>query len=186
MSTDSLLVCTLLYLVVPAWLILGLADWQCHRRARIEANAGVRESLLHVAQFAVIGGALLAVLFLQVNAAILLLMLAALAAHQALAVIDVRHANATRTVSPAEQHVHGGLEALPVAASFLVVVLHWRELRALWSGGASFALTLKQPPLPAWYLAAVLIAIGLFGVLPYGEELLRTLRARRRSVARMD
>ena len=123
MSTDSLLVYTLLYLLVPSWLIFGLADWQCHRRARIERNAGVRESLLHIAQFAAVGVPLLAVLFLQVNAAIMLLMLAALVAHQAIATIDVRYANAARVVSPAEQHVHGALEALPVAASLVVIVL---------------------------------------------------------------
>ncbi|MBV9833604.1 MAG: diguanylate cyclase [Alphaproteobacteria bacterium] len=186
MSTDSLLVSALLYIVVPAWLAFGLADWQCHRRAQIERNAGVRESFLHIAQFTVVGIPLLAVLFLQVNAAIMLLMLVAVVAHQAIAVIDVRYANATRVVSPAEQHVHGGLEALPVAATFLVIVLHWNEFRALWGGGASFALAFKQPPLPAWYLAAVLVAVGLFGVLPYAEELRRTLRARRSSVARMD
>jgi hypothetical protein len=179
MSTESLLVHALLYGVVPAWLAFGLADWLCHRRSRIERTSGPRESLLHLAQFATVGVPLLAVLFLQVNAAIMLLMLAALVLHQAIATADVRYANATRHVSPAEQHVHGALEALPAAASFLVVVLHWQEFRALWSGGASFALSLKQPPLPAWYLLAVLVAVGLFGALPYGEELLRTLRHRR-------
>ena len=182
MSTDSLLVSALLYIVVPAWLVLGLADWLCHRRAPIER---VGESLLHLVRFGTTGIALLAVLILQVNAAIMLLMLAALVAHQALAILDVRYANSTRIVSPAEQHVHGALEALPVAASFLVIVLHWAEFRALWSGGASFALALKQPPLPGWYLVAVLIAAFLLGVLPHAEELLRTRRVRS-SVARMD
>jgi hypothetical protein len=177
MSTDSLLVYSLLYIVVPAWLVFGLADWQCHRRARIERNASVREALLHIAQFMAIGIPLLAVLFLQVNAAIMLLMLAALVVHQIITILDVRYANATRVVSSVEQHVHGALEALPVAAAFLVVVLHWPEFHALWSGSASFSLVLKEPPLPSWYLTSVLIAVSLLGALPYTEELLRTLAA---------
>lgn len=179
MSTDSLLVWTLLYVVVPTWLAFGLADWQCHRRARLR----IREPLLHLARLTTSGLALLAALFLQVNAAIMLLMLGTLVAHQAIAIADVRHAYPTRSVSPAEQHVHGALEALPIAATFLIIVLHWPQLRALWSGGASFALTLKEPGLPGWYRVAVLVAFVLFGVLPYAEELARALRFRRGTAA---
>lgn len=191
MSTDSLLVYALLYGVVPAWLIAGVADYLCHRRARIERSSGPREALLHLLQFAEVGLPLLAVLFLQVNAAIMLFMLAALVLHQATAILDVRYANATRRISPTEQHVHGVLEALPVAATFLVIVLHWAEFRALWSDGAaaSFRIALKQPPLPSWYLVGVLVAVGLFGVLPYAEEVVRTLRGKkdiRTVAARMD
>lgn len=193
MSTDSLLVYTLLYGIVPAWLLVGLADWWCHRRARIEDNAGVRESLLHIIQLATVGLPLLAMLFLQVNAAIMLLMLAGLVLHSIAAAIDISYADATRRITPTEQNVHAALGSLPVAATFIVIVLHWREFRALWSADpASFALVLKQPSLPAGYLAAVIAGVILLGVLPYGEELLRTLRSRRgisalkASVARMD
>jgi hypothetical protein len=193
MSTDSLLVYALLYGIVPAWLAFGLADWWCHRRARIELNAGPRESLLHIAQLATVGLPLLAMLFLQVNAAIMLFMMAGLVLHTVAAAADIAYADAVRHIAPREQHVHGALGALPVAATFIVIVLHWQEFRALWSAApASFALALKQPPLPTWYLAAVLAGVGLFGVLPYAEELLRTLRFRRGmpalkgSVVRMD
>jgi hypothetical protein len=191
MSTDSLLVFALLYGVVPAWLIAGVADYLCHRRARIERTSGPRESLLHLLQFAEVGLPLLAVLFLQVNALVMLVMLAALVLHQITAILDVRYANATRRISPTEQHVHGVLEALPVAATFLVIVLHWPAFRALWNDGAaaSFRIALKQPPLPSWYLVGVVVGVGLFGVLPYAEEFVRTLRERRniRTVtARMD
>lgn len=181
MSSDSLLVHALLYGVVPAWLAFGAADWLCHRRARIERGPGPRAALLHLARWVAIGLPLLAVLFLQVNAAVMLFMLAALVPHQATAMLDVRHASATRRVSPMEQHVHGALEALPVAACFLVIVLHWPELRALWSvdAPASFRLTPKRPPLPTWYLASVVAAMIVLGVVPYVEELVRTLRCKR-------
>jgi len=186
MTTAVLLQHFLMYGVVPVWLMAGFADWQCHRRARIEATSGVSESLLHIAQFGQVGVPLLAALFLEVDAAILLLMLVGLALHQGTAIWDVRYADRTRRIAPAEQHVHGVLEAAPALATAMVAILHWDQLLALFGTGnaaASFALQLKRTPLPTWYLAAVLGGVLAFGVLPYGEELLRTLRAsgRRRS-----
>ncbi len=38
----------LLLVLMPAWLLAGLADWWCHRRAYIEQNGGVKESLIHL------------------------------------------------------------------------------------------------------------------------------------------
>jgi hypothetical protein len=170
-----------MYVVVPLWLMAGLADWLCHRASRLEVTSGLKESLLHLLQFGEVGLPLLAVLFLQVNAAVLFLMILALVLHQATAIWDVRYANATRTVSPVEQHIHGALEATPAVATAIVVILHWREFRALLRfEPASFVLELKHVPLPAWYLALVLTAVVFAGLLPYGEELLRTIRTGRR------
>ena len=182
MSTDGLLVFALLYGVVPAWLALGLADWLCHHRARIELNASWPESLMHLVQLALVGAPLLAALFLQVNALVILVMLAGLVLHQAVAVIDVRYADRKRHVAPTEQHVHGGLEMVPVFATFLVVVLHWPQARSLWEGTAVFRFELKHQPLPVWYLALVLAGVVLFAVVPYVEELVRAIRLRPRSV----
>jgi hypothetical protein len=160
------------------WLLAGLADWYCHRRTRIELTSGMRESLLHALQLGLVGLPLLAVLFLKVNAAVLLAMLAGLALHQAAAVWDVRRANATRGIAPAEQHIHGMLEMIPFAAAAIVAILNWPAFLSLFGiGDASFAFRLKDLPLPAWYLDSVLIAVVLLGLLPYGEELLRTWRA---------
>ena len=129
-------------------------------------------------QFVEVGAPLVAVLFLEINAAVLLVMLIGLVLHQATAVWDVRYANATRTVAPVEQHVHGVLEMAPAIATAVVAILHWPQVLSLFgSGEARFALELKHSPLPAWYLGAVLAGVVLCGVLPYGEELLRTLRA---------
>jgi hypothetical protein len=187
MSTQDLLLSFLMYLVVPVWLIAGLADWLCHRVSRLEETSGLKESLLHLLQFAQVGLPLLAVLFLQVNAAILALMILALVLHQATAVWDVRYANAMRHVSPAEQHVHGVLEATPAVATAIVVILHWPEFRSLLGlAPARFVLELKHTPLPAWYLASVLAGVVLAGLLPYGEELLRSWRAARRRFCRVS
>jgi hypothetical protein len=178
MSTAILLQHFLMYVVVPAWLLAGVADYFCHRVARIEATSGAFESLLHLLQFAQVGIPMLAALFLEINAAVLLIMLVGLVLHQATAVWDVRYANDTRRVAPVEQHVHGVLEMMPAIATAIVAILNWPEFLSLFGiGEASFALELKQPPLPSWYLWSVMLAVLVFGVLPYGEELLRTLRA---------
>jgi hypothetical protein len=178
MSTDALLQQLLMYIVVPVWLLAGLADYFCHRASRIEHTSGVPETLLHLLQFALVGIPLLAALLLEINGAVLLIMLAGLALHQAAAIWDVRYANATRCVAPVEQHVHGALEMVPALATAIVVILNWPDfLSLLGIGEASFGLELKHAPLPGWYLLAVMLGVLTCGVLPYGEELLRTLRA---------
>jgi hypothetical protein len=179
MPTDILLQHFLMYLVVPIWLLAGLADYFCHRASHIERTSGVAESLLHLLQFAQVGVPLLAALFLEIDAAVLLIMLVGLVLHQATAMWDVRYANATRRVAPIEQHVHGVLEMAPAVATAVVAILHWPQLKALFGvGEAHFALELKQLPLPEWYLWAVMLGVAVCGVLPYGEELLRTVRSR--------
>jgi hypothetical protein len=180
MQTASLLQHFLMYLVVPVWLAAGLADYFCHRWARIERTSGLLESLLHMLQFAQVGVPLLAALFLEVNAAVMVIMLAGLVLHQATAVWDVRYANARRVVAPVEQHIHGVLEMTPAIAAAIVAILHWPQFLSLFVGDrASFVLELKHAPLPGWYLVAVLLAVMLCGLLPYGEELLRTALAAR-------
>jgi hypothetical protein len=176
MPTDALLQHFLMYIVVPVWLLAGLADYFCHRASRIEHTSGVTESLLHLLQFALVGVPLLAALFLEINAATLLIMLAGLVLHQAAAVWDVRYANATRRVAPAEQHIHGVLEVAPAIATAAVAILNWPDFLSMFGiGEASFSLELKHAPLPDWYLGAVMLGVLVCGVLPYGEELLRTV-----------
>jgi hypothetical protein len=180
MATEALLEHFLMFIVVPVWLLAGLADYLCHRASHIERTSGVTETLLHLLQFTLVGVPLLAALFLEINAAILLIMAVGLVLHQAAAVWDVRYANATRRVAPAEQHVHGVLEMAPAIAAALVAILNWPALLSLLGiGQPSFGLEFKHTPLPGWYLAAVLVGVVACGVLPYGEELLRTLRASR-------
>lgn len=178
MPTEVLLQHFLMYVVVPVWLLAGVADYFCHRASHIERTSGIAESLLHLLQFALVGIPLLAALFLEINAAILLTMAAGLVLHQAAAVWDVRYANATRRVTAAEQHIHGVLEMAPAIATAVVAILHWPDFLSLFGiGEARLSLELKHDPLPRWYLGAVLAAMLVCGMLPYGEELLRTLHA---------
>jgi hypothetical protein len=175
--TNLLLQHFLMYTVVPVWLLAGLADYFCHRASHIERTSGVAESLLHLLQFGLVGVPLLAALFLEIDAAVLLISLFGLLLHQGAAVWDVRYANATRRVAPAEQHVHGILEMTPALATAVLAMLNWPDFLSLFGiGEAHFGLQFKRSPLPDWYLWAVMLGVFVCGVLPYGEELLRTLR----------
>lgn len=167
----------LMYGVAPLWLGAGFADWLLHRASRIEATSGTPESLLHLLQLAEMGVAVLAVLFLEVNAAVLLLMAISLVLHEAAALWDVHYAVGRRAVGVLEQHVHSFLELLPLAATLMLAALHWNQAVALVGfGDADFSLRAKEQPLQPGYLWTMLSGAALFAVLPYGEELLRCLR----------
>lgn len=181
---SEFIVAYLLYFILPLWLAAGFADWCCHRAADIANTAGTRESLLHMLMLAQIGAPALAALLLEINAAVLLFSLAMLVAHEATAWWDVSFASRHRHIAPFEQHMHSLLEVLPMLVFTLLAALHWPQLLALFGSGeatADFSLRLKQTPLSATYVTTLLIVIMLFQVLPYSEELLRCLRAQRRS-----
>jgi hypothetical protein len=172
----------LMYFVLPLWLAAGFADYLCHRATSIESTSGPKESLLHLLQFSEMAVPTLAAIFLQINALIILVMIVSLVLHQLTAMWDVRYAYHLREVRPIEQHVHSVLEMLPLTALLIVIALHWQQFLALFGLGpevADFSLRLKQPPLPWRYVTVVLTLVLLFEVLPYGEELVRSLRARR-------
>ena len=169
----------LMYFILPLWLVAGFADYLCHRAAHIEETSGVKESLLHLLQFSEIAIPILAALFLEINALIILLMIVCFLLHEATAYWDVSYANRTREVSPIEQHVHSFLEMLPLMGLLMVIVLHWEQFMSLFGlAPASFAIALKQPPLPWSYIGTMLTLVLLFEALPYLEELVRTLRKR--------
>ncbi|WP_217906588.1 diguanylate cyclase [Bordetella genomosp. 11] len=171
----------LMYFIMPLWIAAGVADYLCHRRTDIAHTAGPKESALHLLMFAEIGIPLLACLFLQVNALVFLVMILAFIAHEATALWDVSYASRRRHIGPFEQHVHSFLELLPLAAGMLVAVLHWPQFLALFGLGpepAGWDVRWKDPPLPAGYVAFVLLAAVVLEFLPYVEELWRGLRAR--------
>lgn len=172
----------LMYGVAPLWLAAGFADWLLHRASRIEATSGTPESLLHLVQLSEMGLAVLAVLFLEVNAAVLLLVVVSLLLHEGSALWDVAYAVRRREVGVLEQHVHSFLEVLPLTGTVMLAALHWEQAAALFGiGDADFSLRAKAEPLSSLYLGTVLTAAALFAVLPYGEELLRCLRHRRQA-----
>jgi hypothetical protein len=172
----------LMYFVLPLWLAAGFADYLCHRATSIETTSGPKESLLHLLQFSEMAVPTLAAIFLEINALVILVMIISLILHQLTAMWDVRYAYHRRQVTPIEQHVHSVLEMLPLTALLIVVALHWPQFAALFGAGtesADFSFRLKQPPLPWLYVTVMLALVLLFEVLPYGEEFMRTLRARR-------
>jgi len=169
----------LMFGVMPLWLAAGWADWVLHRRTRIEATAGVRESVLHMVMLAEMGLAVLAVLVLEVNAGVLALCVAAFAAHELTVYADLTWAAPRRVISPFEQMVHSVQEMLPLVALALLVSLHWDEtlsLLGLGMGPASFTPLLRRDPLPGAYLWAVAASCLLLAGC-YVEELWRCVRA---------
>ncbi|PBB65297.1 diguanylate cyclase [Mesorhizobium sp. WSM4312] len=179
MLTDPM-VLILMYFVLPVWLIAGFADWLCHRATHIESTTGAKESLIHLLMFAEVGIPLLAAMFLEVNAFVIAVMIVSFFIHEGTAIWDVRYATTARTVSPIEQHVHSFLEMIPLMGLVSVVALHWGQFLALFGAGtekARFDLIWKHQQLPVTYIAAVMIIIVLFELLPYLEEFFRGLRA---------
>jgi hypothetical protein len=177
MQSADVLRAMLMYFVLPVWLAAGFADYLCHRATHIERTSGWRESVLHLVQFVEMGIPVLAALFLEINAGVILIMIVCLLLHEATAIWDVRYASARREITPTEQHVHSFLEMLPLIGLLLVIALYWNHFIALF-GLAPFRweLALKPEPLPWLYVTIALGAIVLFELLPYMEELVRGLR----------
>jgi hypothetical protein len=171
----------LMYFVVPLWLTAGIADWLCHRRAHIEKNSGPKESLIHLLMLVEMGIPVLAGLFLQINAGVFAMMIVAFFLHEATALWDVTYATKHRTITPIEQHIHSFLEMLPLMAISIMALLHWSQFAALFRHGsevADFSIRRKVFSLPSPYVQWLLAAIVVFELLPYMEELARTLRAK--------
>jgi cell division protein FtsB len=184
MEPSEILRGMLMYFVLPLWLAAGLADYLCHRAAQIEHTSGWKESALHILQFFEMAVPVLAALFLEITSAVVLLMVVCLVLHEATAIWDVRYANATRHISTTEQHIHSVLEMLPLMGLLLVVALHWSAFSALFGFGTpDFGFRWKNEPLPVAYIATMLVLTASLEVLPYAEELLRTLRHRHRAAA---
>ena len=160
--------------------VAGVADWPCHRASHIERTTGAKETLIHLLMLAEIGVPLGAAIFLQVDAALFALMIAAFFVHELTALWDVSYAIAGRVVTPIEQHVHSSLEMIPLMALLALAERHWTQLLALFGQGteaADWSWRRKQEALPTGYVATIFTSIVLFEVLPYVEELLRDLRA---------
>jgi len=173
-----------LAVVMPLWIASGGIDYWLHRRAKIEANAGTYESALHAAGISMSAVPVLAGLFLEVDAGVLLAMIAGYAAHAGMTVWDVAYASTRREIGQTEQHVHGMLELLPFAALSFMLVAHREQALALVGRGpgrARFAFRRKRAALPLRATAAIIGAFAVFVAIPYAEELVRCVRYERAS-----
>src|SRR4051812_13986461 len=100
----------LIFFVLPLWIAAGLADYFCHRATSIETTSGVSESILHLAQFGLVGIPVTAALFLDINAGYFALAFVFLILHHAVAAVDLMYANPRRRIAPREQMIHSFLE----------------------------------------------------------------------------
>jgi hypothetical protein len=167
----------LMFGVVPLWILVGLADWWCHRRTAIERTSGLRENLFHWLLLAEAGIALLGVAVLEVNAALLVLVFVGFLAHELTTFIELRYTVPRREVRPLEQMVHSFMEILPLVLLALLAVMGWDKI---FNGSSrEFALRATREPWPPTYLASVAAAVLLLNVLPMAEEGLRCWRARK-------
>lgn len=184
---DALLWGVLAYGVLPAWLLVGLADYVTHARSRLAQTSGVHESALHLLQTAEIGVPMLALLFLEVTALTLGLMIVGAVAHTISAYRDIRYATPLRVVSTFEQFVHAFLIVLPLAALVILIVLHWPAFTALLAMGnaprGAWALQWREPPFDPGVIVAVLGASLVFAIVPGLIEFLNAWRHRDRTVA---
>lgn len=166
----------LLYFILPLWMGAGVLDWYHHRITDIEHTAGTHESMIHALMMSEAGIPIMLGLFMEVNALVLALMIAAFFIHEATAYRDVAYAVGRRKVTPNEQHVHSFLKVIPFMAVSFMICLYWPQFRALVGMGkepARFELRAKNPPLSPGYVRGILAAVATTIVLPYGEELLR-------------
>lgn len=117
----------LMYVGFPLWVGAGLTDWFCHRCTAIERTSGPKENLLHFLMSAEVGVAMLAVALLEVNAAVLLLVLLAFVVHEMTVYWDLHYSTPLRRVGPFEQMVHSFPEILPLLSLSLPVAAGQRD-----------------------------------------------------------
>ncbi|QOW18516.1 diguanylate cyclase [Lysobacter ciconiae] len=167
------------FVIFPLWLAAGAADFICHARTDIAQTSGVRESVLHLLQTAQMGLPIIAILFLEVDASVLVLAFVASATHTATAYWDLSYTAPLRPIPPVEQFLHAFLIVLPLVGLAIICVLHWPQTVSLLSpGSANWSLHLRTPRFAPWVIAAVIAASLLIIVAPGLLELRRTLRAR--------
>jgi hypothetical protein len=170
------------------WVLAGSLDYICHRRTKIETTSGPTESIIHTLMMTEAGIPMLLGLYLEVNAGVILLMIAAFFAHAGTAIWDVAYVVERRKVTPNEQHVHSFLEVLPFCAVSFVICMHWNQFTSLFGEGGEkprFALKKKEPPLPTAYLGGFLGAVAINGA-AYSEELIRCVGAHQKGLTGVD
>jgi hypothetical protein len=158
--------------LLPAWLAAGAADWWCHRRSCIERTSGPRESMFHLLLFLEIAVPAIMALWLEINAALLVVMAAGILAHLVTSWWDTTYAQPRRRITAFEHSVHSWLELLPLFALLLICLLHWPQVTA-----PEWQFVAREQPTSAIWRTVVLtgFAAALAFIL---EESLRSTRQR--------
>jgi hypothetical protein len=168
----------LMYVVFPLWVGAGLADWWCHRRTAIETTTGLRESLTHIVLFGQMALGGLAILFLEINMAVLVLLSALFLSHELTTWLELRWVRGHRELRAGEQMVHSFLELLPLFVLLSLLALHL-ESSGPGRPAQPWQWQAKTTPLPPAYLLASCGAVFALNLLPLLEELRRCWRASR-------
>jgi hypothetical protein len=185
-NLDQAILGLILFGLLPLWMIAGFVDYLCHRQSQIEHTSGVKECVLHIVMGFQVGIPVFMALVFEINVLVTLVCLAMLVAHEVVAVWDVRLATPVRRISHWETHAHAFLLTIPFYTFALVALLNWQAfvatIRFDWS--EQLSLVLRPEPIgPRGYLAYYFVTVFALGLLPYGEELRRCLRARRARAA---
>jgi hypothetical protein len=179
----------MLIAILPIWAAAGISDYVWHKRTQIETTSGTEESVTHALMMIEMAPAILAGLFLEINAGTLALMMAASVVHEATVLWDVSYAIDKRVIPPGEQHTHSYLETIPWSLVMFAAFTHWEQLLALLGLGPEvprLAFRLRSPPLSAPSAVSLLGAIGLLVGLPHAEELWRCWKAQKQGLLGRD
>lgn len=149
------------------WLLAGTLDFHFHRRADIAHTSGLRESVLHGLQLALIGAGVLAWLALADTWGLAAVLGVLAAAHAVVGYLDTASADGRRRISPAEQHVHSILDMAPW------MFLGW----IVWRSQAQWTLAWQPAPPSLW--SAGLVSATLIVGAPWLYELMLCVRATR-------
>ncbi|HEY0504799.1 MAG TPA: hypothetical protein VGD42_15060 [Lysobacter sp.] len=159
-----------------AWLTAGALDFACHRRTDLPHTSGLGESSLHLLQLALCGSAIAIGMAFAVGRATVTALALLVAAHAVAGYLDTRQAYPRRPIRPFEQHVHSVLDMAPPIGLALLVVSAWPL-----DGGWSVAW--RDPPLPAWAWAMVLLPAAVLCGWPALTEFRAAWRVRAQRVA---
>lgn len=170
------------YFVVPIWMAAAFADYVWHRRTRIETTSGIKESLMHTLMMVEAGPAVLAPLFVEVNAGVLAVIIGLSILHELTVWWDLAFTTPRRLIPAGEQVIHTFLEAPPFIVSAAAIATHWQQFLALLGRGGDaprFAIRIQKPPLGGSSLTLLSSALLLLGAVPHVDELRRCYLAQR-------
>lgn len=167
----------LMYGVFPLWVAAGFADWICHARTGIAATSGLGENALHWLMYAEIGAGVAAVLYFELNVAVLAIVIAVFVLHEITVYGELQYSTIRRDVAPFEQMVHSFMELLPLVSVALLALAAWPLQLDDWS------LRPRSGPFPLDTIAIALAATLLFNALPLAQETLACMRGRTRRAA---
>ena len=137
---------------------------------------------MHLLLLAEMGLGVCAVLFLEIDAAVLVLLLACCVAHEITTWWDLSYAMTLRRIPVVEQWVHSLQMVLPWTGLISLMVLHHEQALALigWGGQApDWHWHWKEPPLPIEYIVSAFVGSALMVWLPFAQETWRCMRVRR-------